>query len=230
MMDLMEEKNRPENEAAKKSFTFRLMFACFLLFGFYVAVFNTYDEFRDSIQEEVEISTQELGKDGPDVAKNAIDMFEGIMNWPLFKYIDKEVSDRTNQRHSAVQEQVGKFKEVKFLGGMLSDIGLKLILMMYQACFRLAMLGYWAFVILPLGCALIFEAFTRRRIKMFEFKSNSVKKQKMWAMVLSMGFLMLNIYLIVPYATWLGKYFPVIALLIMITVFSNIISHVTKTF
>lgn len=229
MLDLMEGKTAPD-KAASASFLNRLMFASFLLFMFYVVVFNSYEEFRDNIQEEVHISTMQLGKDGPAVAQNAISMFDSIIEFPLIRWIKKEVDSRTRQKESYVEEEVGKWKQVKYLSSMFEDIGIKFILMIYQACFRLAMLGYWALVILPFGCALLYEGITERRIKMFEFKSNSVKKQKIWSMGFALGFILMNVYLIVPYAQWLGMYFPVISLLFLMIVFKNIVSHVTKTF
>ncbi|MDA0152474.1 DUF4400 domain-containing protein [Vibrio sp. Makdt] len=147
----------------------------------------------------------------------------------LFELATQYIPERTVNSDSSVEDFISKTDEANWLKKTFDGLGDKALLMLYQVFFRLSLLQYWGITILPFVAAVIYEGYNIRKIKMYEFKQASAVKQQIWLRSFFFFGFMLNLYMLLPFSTGFGQFYPPIVLIIMAFIAKNTITHVTKT-
>lgn len=147
----------------------------------------------------------------------------------LFELASQYVPERTIGSNSKVEGFISRTDEANWLKKSLDSLGEKTLLMLYQIFFRLSLLQYWGITILPFVIAVIMEGYWVRKIKMYEFEQASAVKQQIWLRSFFFLGFMLNLYMLLPFSTGFGQFYPPIVLIIMAFIAKNTITHVTKT-
>ncbi|MEZ8733720.1 DUF4400 domain-containing protein [Vibrio sp. 10N.239.312.D08] len=147
----------------------------------------------------------------------------------LFELASQYVPERTIDSNSKVEDFISRTDEASWLNKTFDSLGEKALLMLYQIFFRLCLLQYWGVTIFPFVAAVIMEGYWLRKIKMYEFKHASAVKQQIWLRTFFFLGFMLNLYMLLPFSTGFGQFYPPIVLIIMAFIAKNTITHVTKT-
>ncbi|CAH1598862.1 DUF4400 domain-containing protein [Vibrio parahaemolyticus] len=147
----------------------------------------------------------------------------------LFELASQYVPERTIDSNSKVEDFISRTDEASWLNKTLDSLGEKTLLMLYQIFFRLSLLQYWGLTIFPFVVAVIMEGYWLRKIKMYEFEQASAVKQQIWLRSFFFLGFMLNLYMLLPFSTGFGQFYPPIVLIIMAFIAKNTITHVTKT-
>ncbi len=147
----------------------------------------------------------------------------------LFELATQYVPERTINSQSKTEAFISRTDEAHWLNKTFDELGEKAMLMLYQVFFRLSLLQYWALTILPFVAAVIMEGYWIRKIKMYEFKQASAVKQQIWLRSFFFLGFMLNLYMLLPFTTGFGQFYPPIVLILMAIIAKNTITHVTKT-
>lgn len=177
-----------------------------------------------AVNMEVESTRAFIGDENTDVVvKRAKFLFESARQYVPERLINPPTDE------SSVETFLAKTDEFNWLDKQMSSIWQKVLIMVYQMFYRLCLLQYWAITMMPIVLAMLIEGSLSRKIKMYEFKQSSAVKQQLWMRGIVFFVFMINIYMLLPFATGFGQYYPPIILFLLGYVGKNTIEHVTKT-
>lgn len=124
-----------------------------------------------------------------------------------------------------IKELVEKFKGDFFLQRVVNNIHI----MSYQMVYRMTMMKYWIWVMVPLFFALIYDGYMIRKIRMYEPKQISIKSSRIWTRSIVYIIVFTFCYMLIP--NILGQkapWFPVLMLILTGVAFKNIIQNYMK--
>ncbi|BDQ68372.1 MULTISPECIES: DUF4400 domain-containing protein [Shewanella] len=124
-----------------------------------------------------------------------------------------------------IKELVEKFKGDFILQRVVNNIHI----MSYQMVYRMTMMKYWIWVMVPLFFALIYDGYMIRKIRMYEPKQISIKSSRIWTRSIVYIIVFTFCYMLIP--NILGQkapWFPVLMLILTGVAFKNIIQNYMK--
>lgn len=124
-----------------------------------------------------------------------------------------------------VKEIVEKFKGDFILNRVVNNLHI----LAYQMVYRVSMMKYWIWIMLPFFIALIYDGYMVRKIRMYEPKQISIKGSRIWTRSIVYMFIFTFCYLLVP--NFLGQkapWYPVVMLMLTGLAFRNTISNFMK--
>lgn len=203
----------------RATLTHRILFIILVMAILYVMAMMEFNAYKNLLMEEITESRVLLGvEDSQRVIQNAKNYYQ-MIDQNLFE-VGREINDD--------KESLSNLKVVDYLVTKLDEQLDKLMLLVYQGCYRFAVLNYWLLAIGPIMAAMIYHGWSNRSIAMYEWKSSSSKLQKLWMNTMAMSVIMLNVYFFLPYAGFLGAYYPPLCLLLIGFMGKNFMQHVTK--
>lgn len=210
-------------QTAEKEYTLKhraMLFLVLIALG-WVTILMDFETYTQRVNLEINETRDLIGDEAANtVVSRAKTLFS--LSQKYFPEVDVESESR-------VESYLKTTPEFTWLGQQFEDMGNKLMMLIYQMFFRLSLMQYWALTLLPLSLAMIFEGLMRRRIKMFEFSHASSIRRELWTRIAGFFMFFLNIYMLLPYAAEFGTYYPPVAILIMMFVLKNTVTHITKT-
>lgn len=124
-----------------------------------------------------------------------------------------------------IKELVEKYKGDFVLQRVVNNIHI----MSYQMVYRMTMMKYWIWVMVPLFFALIYDGYMIRKIRMYEPKQISIKSSRIWTRSIVYIIVFTFCYMLIP--NILGQkapWFPVLMLILTGVAFKNIIQNYMK--
>ncbi len=124
-----------------------------------------------------------------------------------------------------IKELIEKFKGDFVLQRVVNNIHI----MSYQMVYRMTMMKYWIWVMVPLFFALIYDGYMIRKIRMYEPKQISIKSSRIWTRSIVYIIVFTFCYMLIP--NILGQkapWFPVLMLILTGVAFKNIIQNYMK--
>lgn len=124
-----------------------------------------------------------------------------------------------------IKELMEKFKGDFVLQRVVNNIHI----MSYQMVYRMTMMKYWIWVMVPLFFALIYDGYMIRKIRMYEPKQISIKSSRIWTRSIVYIIVFTFCYMLIP--NILGQkapWFPVLMLILTGVAFKNIIQNYMK--
>ncbi|MBW0298745.1 DUF4400 domain-containing protein [Shewanella bicestrii] len=124
-----------------------------------------------------------------------------------------------------IKELVEKYKGDFILQRVVNNIHI----MSYQMVYRMTMMKYWIWVMVPLFFALIYDGYMIRKIRMYEPKQISIKSSRIWTRSIVYIIVFTFCYMLIP--NILGQkapWFPVLMLILTGVAFKNIIQNYMK--
>ncbi|MGI2039703.1 DUF4400 domain-containing protein [Shewanella frigidimarina] len=124
-----------------------------------------------------------------------------------------------------VKEIVEKFKGDFILERVVNNIHI----LSYQMVYRVSMMKYWIWVMLPLFIALIYDGYMIRKIRMYEPRQISIKGSRIWTRSIVYMLVFTFCYLLIP--NFLGQkapWYPVVMLMLTALACRNTISNYMK--
>ena len=188
----------------------------------YVIFFMKLDRYAVTLNTEISNTVEFVGDEEGAKIVNRSQLYYQLAH----KYIPEKKVDS----HSYVEEKTSKWKQIRWASAKLSDLGDKLELLLYQCLFRWSLMQYWGLTLAPIVAAMVYEGYKVREIKMYEFGMSSGKRQVIWLKAFAFLLFMMNVYLILPYSSNFGPYYPPVAVLLSGFALKQVTSHITKAF
>lgn len=207
-----------------KTFTLkhRAMLSLVVVAFLYVIFFMKLDRYAVTLNTEISDTVAFVGsEEGNNIVRRS------QLYYQLAK---KYIPEKTVNSNSYVEEKTSKWKQVRWASAKLSDLGEKLELLLYQCLFRWSLMQYWALTLAPIVAAMVFEGYKVREIKMYEFGMSSGKRQVIWLKAFAFLLFMMNVYMLLPYSSNFGPYYPPVIVLMSAFALKQITSHITKAF
>ncbi|GGP59100.1 hypothetical protein GCM10009347_26900 [Shewanella algicola] len=124
-----------------------------------------------------------------------------------------------------IKEIVSKFKGEFILNRVVNNIHI----LSYQMVYRVSMMKFWIWVMLPFFFALIYDGYMVRKIRMYEPRQISIKGSRIWTRSIVYMLVFTFCYLLIP--NFLGQkapWYPVLMLCLTGLAFRNTISNFMK--
>lgn len=152
-----------------------------------------------------------------------------LVDLPQWMEVTNKVTMRYSEHYiqSGIQDGVSdallpkssyKIKEIvaKYKGDfILSRVVNNLHILAYQMTYRITILGFWVFLLLPYFIAVIHDGYIERRIKMYEPKQISIKGSRIWTRSIVYIVILVFSYLVIPnfMGVTVAAWFPLIMLM-----------------
>jgi len=124
-----------------------------------------------------------------------------------------------------IKKIIDNFKGEFILNRVVNNIHI----LSYQMVYRLSMMKFWIWIMLPFFFALIYDGYMVRKIRMYEPRQISIKGSRIWTRSIVYMLVFTFCYLLIP--NFLGQkapWYPVLMLLLTGLALRNTISNFMK--